>query len=192
MKLKSCSCAAPLIGLLVICTVAKSNADMATEAKELMEKGIVAAKQQDYQLAIQYFQEVRPKASDEPILYFNLGLAEAKIPGRELRAICWLEAFLATNPTGSKPEAVNNLIKELEVKSAGHLSHLIQSLQEMAIRLPAKPAANMAYYYYSDNPVVEKIEFYGFWPLRQIGYHVPGFKMRHNDERYMGPLYNGL
>jgi len=54
-----------------------------------------------------------------------------------------------------------------------------------------KPAANMAYYYYSDNPVIENIEFYGFWPLRQIGYHISGFTMRHNDERYVGQAYNG-
>ena len=47
-----------------------------------------------------------------------------------------------------------------------------------------KPAANMAYWYYSDNPIVEKFEFYGFWPLRQIGYHIPGFEARHIDERW--------
>jgi len=45
------------------------------------------------------------------------------------------------------------------------------------------PAANMAYWYYSDLPVVEVLEFYGFWPLRQIGYHVPGFMGRHYLER---------
>jgi hypothetical protein len=53
-----------------------------------------------------------------------------------------------------------------------------------------KPAANMAYYYYSDNPVMEKVEFYGFWPLRQVGYHVPGFEMRHNDERVYPDIKN--
>jgi hypothetical protein len=55
-----------------------------------------------------------------------------------------------------------------------------------------KPAANMAYYYYSDNPVLEKVEFYGFWPLRHIGYHIPGFEMRHNDERGTQPIYLGM
>ena len=55
-----------------------------------------------------------------------------------------------------------------------------------------KPAANMAYFYYSDNPVVENIEFYGFWPLRHIGYNIPGFEMRHNDERRTQPIYQGL
>ena len=41
----------------------------------------------------------------------------------------------------------------------------------------------MAYWYYSDNPVVETVAFYGFWPLRQIGYYIPGFEARHNLER---------
>jgi hypothetical protein len=45
------------------------------------------------------------------------------------------------------------------------------------------PAGNMLYWYYSDNPVIENVEFYGFWPLRQIGYHIPGFEARHNLER---------
>jgi hypothetical protein len=46
-----------------------------------------------------------------------------------------------------------------------------------------RPAANMIYWYYSDSPVLEAVEFYGFWPLRQIGYHVPGFMSRHYLER---------
>jgi hypothetical protein len=45
------------------------------------------------------------------------------------------------------------------------------------------PATNMLYWYYSDNPVIENVEFYGFWPLRQVGYHVPGFESRHYRER---------
>ncbi len=54
-----------------------------------------------------------------------------------------------------------------------------------------QPAANMAYWYYSDNPTVEKIMFYGFWPLRQLAYYLPGFKARHNDERIY-QTYNGI
>ena len=47
-------------------------------------------------------------------------------------------------------------------------------------------------YYYSDNPVMENLEFYGFWSLRHIGYHIPGFEMRHNDERQTQPIYLGM
>jgi hypothetical protein len=45
-----------------------------------------------------------------------------------------------------------------------------------------RPAANMVYWYYSDSPVLEAVEFYGFWPLRQIGYRIPGFSSRHYFE----------
>ncbi|GEM_PF-2357096 len=41
----------------------------------------------------------------------------------------------------------------------------------------------MAYFYYSDNPTVEAIEYYCYWPLRRLGYHVPGFTERHYLER---------
>ena len=59
--------------------------------------------------------------------------------------------------------------------SAFVVVHLSRTLRQ--------PAANMLYWYYSDNPVAEKVEFYGFWPLRQIAYHFPGFTSRHNLER---------
>jgi hypothetical protein len=55
-----------------------------------------------------------------------------------------------------------------------------------------RPAANLAYWYYSDNKYLEAVEFYGFWPLRQLGYHVPGFTARHNDERTSPPIRENL
>ena len=45
-----------------------------------------------------------------------------------------------------------------------------------------RPAANMAYWYYSDISVIETLEFCGFWPLRRLAYKV-GFVSRHNSER---------
>jgi len=46
-----------------------------------------------------------------------------------------------------------------------------------------RPAMNMAYFYYSDSPVAESLLFYGFLPLRRIGYHSAWFNGRHNAER---------
>ena len=53
-------------------------------AQEALNKGITAAKLPDYLLAIRYFEEARKLAPDAPIVFLNLGLAESKIPGREL------------------------------------------------------------------------------------------------------------
>jgi len=32
------------------------------------------------------------------------------------------------------------------------------------------------------------VDTFGFWPLRQIAYHIPGFMSRHNDERVVLPV----
>ena len=42
-----------------------------------------------------------------------------------------------------------------------------------------RPAANMRYWYYSDSAVLEAVEFFGFWPIRNIGYRIPGLMSRH-------------
>jgi hypothetical protein len=42
--------------------------------------------------------------------------------------------------------------------------------------------ANGINWYYSDCRPVEVVEFYGFWPLRQLAYHIPSFMTHHLDE----------
>ena len=47
-----------------------------------------------------------------------------------------------------------------------------------------RPAYNMAYWYYSDRVTVEFVEFYAYWPLRQITYMLfPHFMSEHISER---------
>jgi hypothetical protein len=54
-----------------------------------------------------------------------------------------------------------------------------------------RPAYNMAYWYYSDSDAVELVEFYGFWPLRQLSYKFfPSFMSQHITERkWVQPVY---
>ena len=54
-----------------------------------------------------------------------------------------------------------------------------------------RPAYNMAYWYYSDSKPVEVVEFYGFWPLRQITYKIfPTFMSEHiSERRWVEPVY---
>jgi hypothetical protein len=46
-----------------------------------------------------------------------------------------------------------------------------------------KPAANMAYWYYSDNEAIETMQYYGFLPARRFAYHIPCFSAQHYRER---------
>jgi tetratricopeptide (TPR) repeat protein len=99
-------------------------------AQEALDKGVLAAKVPDYLLAIRFFEEARQSAPNSPIVFLNLGLAESKIPGRELRAIAWLAAYLAVYPDAPNATAVRNQIALLHVTSQSNISRLIKAVQD--------------------------------------------------------------
>ena len=130
------SLALPAVALAQTSAPTTVPAPHSADAKEAINKGILAARQQDYPLAIRYFQDARKIAPDAPEIYFDLGLAESKIPGRELRAIAWFGAYLAANPNASNAAAVNDQILALDVKSRSDVIHLIKSIQDQDQEVP--------------------------------------------------------
>lgn len=123
------SLALPLAGL------AQTNvpAPLSPEAQEALKKGIMAAKQQEWEIAIRSFQEARQTAPDAPEVFYNLGLAESKMPGRELRAIAWFGAYLSATPNAANAAAVKDKIAELQIKNEGNTSRLIKTLEDAPI-----------------------------------------------------------
>lgn len=109
-----------------------------TDAKEAINKGITAAKIPDYPLAIKYFEEARKAAPQSPEVFFNMGLAESKIPGRELRAICWFGAYLTANPNAANAAAVKEQISSLFVINQSNTNRFLKTLQDAAVQLPVK------------------------------------------------------
>ena len=63
--------------------------------------------------------------------------------------------------------------------SAWYLAAFVMVHRSYSLR---RPAANLRYWYYSDSSFLEAVEFYGFWPIRRVGYHLPGFTDRHYRE----------
>jgi len=109
------------------------RAQLPREAQEALDKGTIAfSEAHDYLLAVQYFQEARKIAPDAPDIYFKLGVAESQIPGRELRAICWLEAYLAAIPNAPNAAKIRSQINSLDVQSLSNTRKLIQSVQDAA------------------------------------------------------------
>jgi uncharacterized protein (TIGR03067 family) len=133
VKLKLLYNAGRLTTLVFFFLVGQLRAELPPDAQEAMKKGIIAAKQQDYLLAIRYFQDAQKIAPDAPEIFFNLGLAESKIPGRELRAIAWFGAYLCAAPNAPNAAAVKDQIDALDIKDQSNLSHLIQSLQDSVV-----------------------------------------------------------
>jgi hypothetical protein len=98
-----------------------------------INKGIVAAKLPDYLLAIRCFEAARAAAPQSPQIFFYLGLAESKVPGRELRAICWFGAYLAASPAAANAAAVQEQIHVLYMQSQSNLARLVQTAQKTAV-----------------------------------------------------------
>lgn len=130
------------------------------EAQAAMKKGIIAAKQQDYLLAVRYFQDARKIAPNAPEIFFNLGLAESKIPGRELRAICWFGVYLAVTTNAPNAAAVQDQIDALDVKNQSNISHLIQSAQDAAIKIKVIKYSFMTNNYDQNQAISKVVELW--------------------------------
>ncbi len=107
-----------------------TRATLPPAAQEALNKGIIAATVPDYLMAISFFEEARKIAPQAPVIYLNLGLAESRIPGRELRAIAWFGAYLAAYPHAPNAAAVKEQIAALEVRNRSNVSRLIKAVQD--------------------------------------------------------------
>jgi len=114
---------------------AATPAPLSPAAQAALNKGIIAAKVPDYLLAIRYFEEARKIAPQDPVIYLNMGLAESKIPGRELRALAWFGAYIAAYPDAPNAVAVKEQISVLEVKSQINTARFLKTVHEVTNQL---------------------------------------------------------
>lgn len=102
-----------------------------------LQQGIAAANAGDFPEAVRHFDSARRLAPDCPLPRLYLGQAEARIRGRELRAICWFRAYLAAVPRASERRAIMAEIAALQDRSTGLLHDLLAALTAAADALPA-------------------------------------------------------
>jgi hypothetical protein len=96
-----------------------------TQGRRALERNDTEG-QEAFVVAVQDFNAARKLAPESPLPLYLLGAAEAEIPGRELRAICWFEAFLALAPQSDKADMVRATISdELELRARLRLDHTV-------------------------------------------------------------------
>jgi tetratricopeptide (TPR) repeat protein len=122
------------IVFLCALSIIPAFAEIPAEAKPAMELGMQAAKQGDYFAAVSHFEEANKIAPDSSEIYYNAGLAESKIPGREYRAIAWLGFFLSNNTASPKASTVKQLIRNLDTDA---LTHFFTIMEEVAKQEPS-------------------------------------------------------
>ena len=99
---------------------------------EILDEGLAAARQQQWTVAIRYFLKAQAVRPTEPEVLFNLGLAESKIPGRELRAMAWLQAYLLSAPDAANASAVRTEIVNLKMRVEGAIEKLVAQAKQLA------------------------------------------------------------
>lgn len=114
-------------------------------AQAALDRGVTAAKVQDYPGALALLEDARKAAPDAPIIYLNLGLAESKIAGRELRAIAWLAAYLAANPDAPNAAAVKAEITALKIGRRANTSRLFTMAETAAGMIPKADRRDFAW-----------------------------------------------
>jgi hypothetical protein len=114
----------------------KAQAKLPAAAQKAMKRGLSAAKQKEWQLAIRYFSEARKLAPQTPRVLYYLALAHDNAGGQELVAIAWFRAYLTVASKSPVAAKVRERIIDLEIKAEGSALKLLHMAVRGARALP--------------------------------------------------------
>jgi hypothetical protein len=114
------------------------------------DKGMAAAKQQDFATAAKHFKEAcdlvaRDQQAVYPHLYFNRALADSKVPYHELDAIRWFNAYLAAAPNAQNAAQVRAEIAALKTKARQTAKVLAEQAADMLVKRTGVSSAKHLY-----------------------------------------------
>lgn len=110
-----------------------------------MNRGFAVAQQQQWPLAIKYFRSAQQIVPDDAAVLFNLALATDKAGGRELAALAWYNAFLASTPDAKNAPQVRKRATELDIAAEAQVQKLIETAVQAAAQLPAGQDSTQAH-----------------------------------------------
>jgi tetratricopeptide (TPR) repeat protein len=114
------------------------------QAQAELDRGLAAAEQKQWVLAIKHFAEAQNTAKTSPQVLFNLGLAHDKA-GHELAALAWLQAYLAAAPRADNANAIRKEIVRLDVATEAKINTLAKLAMDAANKMPGS-SGDKAYF----------------------------------------------
>ncbi len=111
--------------------ISSAQCSVEDQAQSNIEQGLAAANRGDYRTAYAKFYNATTFIGLKPELIINLGLASSKIPGFELRAIAWFEAYLIDNPQAQNAVAVRAQIAAIETAYEAKLKGILDRLESL-------------------------------------------------------------
>jgi len=106
--------------------------ELSGAASEPFQRGLAAAQQQDWKLAIRYLTDAEKADPDAPEILFNLGLASSKLPGHDLRSMAWFQAYLLTAPDAPNAGAVRKQLLTNEIAFESKIGKILDQLESVA------------------------------------------------------------
>ena len=146
--------------------VAPAAAALPPEAEDAFLRAEVAVEQEDWALAIKYFEQARRHSHENAEVLVRLALAHDTVGGRDVLAIAWYRAYLAAtegNPDAQElrtrvKKSIIKLETQIEVscrglirearKAAGHYEMPFQTMRVDPVtgKLSSPPASNEGLY----------------------------------------------
>ncbi len=106
------------------------------EAQAAMDRGLAAAKQQEWGLAKKYFGEAQESAEYDPKVLFNLALSWDRGGAAELMAIAYYRAYLAIAPGAGNTQQVRQRIVELDIAAEANVLKLVSKIKSLVGKMP--------------------------------------------------------
>ncbi len=139
MKTKKTLIIAVVLMYALVAPYIARAAEMTPQAKDVFEKGLAAAGQKEWSVAADNFNKawkIHKQSKPEPEIVFNWGLAESKIPGRELRAVALFNLYLAiAGENAANREDVRKEKVLLEVREEARLKQLFAQAKKFVPQL---------------------------------------------------------
>jgi tetratricopeptide (TPR) repeat protein len=121
-----------LLVLLIAGPVRSYGSTLQPEAEVNYERGIAAAEQGEWKLAVEYFNKAQWKAVGSPEGLFNLALACSNAGGRDVLAIAWFRTYLAASSDSANAEQVRKEILKLEIRVEATVRKLFSKANDTA------------------------------------------------------------
>lgn len=100
------------------------------------QRGLAAVRQNEWALAVKYFEQARRDRPATPTSLLNLAMANDRRGGRELQAIAWYRAYLTASPFAQDAEAVKSRIIDLEIQFEARILTVLKTARAAAEELP--------------------------------------------------------
>ena len=126
-----------------------ASTEFSSEAKGMLDRGMAAAKQQEWVMAVNYFNKAQKLSANRPEVLFNLALANDKAGDRELIALAWYRAYLASTPDAANAKQILDRTVALEIAYEAKVRKMIRRVQQI---IPGSREFLIADYH--DSPII--------------------------------------